>query len=136
MIDERLWNEFAEMLTQIDTAAIIREHLEKCNHKIKGYWHASEYYEEIGFLDSLGGELVSASLGITKGEQHQQNWVQLKFLLSSDAKSTGDKSISDYETRIGELTLIFSSQMEFLDEKWLINIKSPFVFATKGAQVS
>jgi hypothetical protein len=134
MNDERLWNEFNEMLTQIDTEAIIRGHLEKCDHKIKGYWHESEYYEEISFLDSICGELVSASLGITKREHHHQNWIQLKFLLSLDAETTRDRSISDYETRIGELTLIFDSHMEFLDEKWLINIKSPFVVVTKGVK--
>ena len=129
--DEHIWNEFSEMLTQINMDTIIREHLEKCDHKINGYWHENDYYEEISFLGSICGELVSASLGITKSEHHQQNWIQLKFLISSDTTTLRDRSISEYETRIGELTLIFNSHMEFLDEKWLINIKSPFVATTK-----
>src|SRR5262245_22821347 len=106
MNDEHLWNEFAKMVTQIDTETLVRGHLEKCDYKIKGYWHESEYYEEISFLSPICGELVSASLGITKSERHQQNWIQLKFLLSIDRKTLRDRSFSDYETRIGELTLI------------------------------
>ena len=130
--DEQIWNDFGKMLTQIDVDTIFTEHLEKCGYKIHGYWHENEYYDEISFLGSIRGALTSASLGITKSEQRDQNWIQLKFSISSDTKTIRDRSSGDYKTRIGEVTLIFDSRMEFLDEKWLINIKSPFVATKKG----
>jgi hypothetical protein len=133
--DEHFWDEFAKMLAQINVDAIANEHLDQCGYRITGYWHENEYYEEIRFPESVCAELVSASIGISKSDRGQQNWIQFKLSLFSEKKTPEDNSISENDTRIGELTLIFNSQMEFLDEKWLINIKSPFVVAIKGAQV-
>ena len=130
--DEHIWDEFAKMLARINVEAIANEHIDQCGYRITGYWQENEYYEEIRFPESVCAELVSAGIGINKSDRGHQTWIQFKLSLSSEKKTPEDASISENDTRIGELTLIFDSHMKFLDEKWLINIKSPFVATSKG----
>jgi len=131
-----IWKYFEEMLALIDIKAMVREHLEDCHYKISGYWDENEYYEEIAFVGSLYAELVSSSLGITVGENDNSHWIKLKFLLKAETSVDSDKPVSDVEKRIGELTLIFDSNLEFIDENWLIDVKSPFVVAKRGQDLN
>lgn len=131
-----IWKYFEEMLALIDIKAMVREHLEDCHYKISGYWDENEYYEEIAFVGSLYAELVSSSLGITVGENDNSHWIKLKFLLKAETSVDSDKPVSDVEKRIGELTLIFDSNLEFIDENWLIDVKSPFVVAKCGQDLN
>ena len=124
------------MLTQIDLKALVREHLEDCDYKISGYWDENEYYEEITFVSFPYAELVSSSLDITVGENDNSHWIKLKFLLKAETSVDLDKPVSDVEKRIGELTLIFDSNLEFIDENWLIDVKSPFVVAKRGQDLN
>jgi len=134
--NRQIWKEFEEMLASIDTKTLVREHLEDCDYKISGYWDENEYYEEIAFVGYPNAELVSSSLGITVGENDNSHWIKLKFLLKADTSVDLDKPVSDFEKRIGELTLIFDSNLEFIDENWLIDVKSPFVVAKRGQDLN
>ena len=131
-----IWKYFEEMLALIDIKAMVREHLEDCHYKISGYWDENEYYEEIAFVGYPNAELVSSSLGITVGENDNSHWIKLKFLLKAETSVDSDKPVSDVEKRIGELTLIFDSNLEFIDENWLIDVKSPFVVAKCGQDLN
>jgi hypothetical protein len=134
--DRQIWKDFEEMLAPIDTKALVRENLEDCDYKITGYWDENEYYEEIAFVGSPYAELVSSSLGITVGENDNSHWIKLKFLLKADTSVDLDKPVSDFEKIIGELTLIFDSNMESIDENWLIDVKSPFVVTKRGQDLN
>ncbi len=115
--NRQIWKYFEEMLALIDIKAMVKEHLGDCPYKISGYWDKNEYYEEIAFVGSPNAELVSSSLGITVGENDNYHWIKLKFLLKADTSVDLDKPVSDFEKRIGELTLIFDSNLEFVDKK-------------------
>lgn len=134
--DRQIWQDFEQMLAPIDPKALAREHLEDCHYKISGYWDENEYYEKIAFVGSPYAELVSISLGITVGENDNSHWIKLKFLLKADTSVDSDKPVSDFEKRIGELILIFDSNLEFIDENWLIDVKSPFVVAKRGQDLN
>ena len=81
--------------------------------------------------DSIRAELVTSSLGITVGSDNS-HWLKFKFLLLADTSADSGKLVSDVEKRIGELVLIFDSNLEFVDENWLIDVKSPFVVAKRS----
>lgn len=134
--NHQIWKNFEEILALTDVKAIAREHLEDCNYKISGYWDDNEYYEEITFVSTPYTELVSSSLGITVGEPENSHWIKLKFLLKADSFVNSDEPVSDLKERIGELILIFDSHLEFIDENWLIDVKSPFVVAKPGQDLN
>lgn len=131
-----VWQQIAKITAQIDVNAIANQHLEDCNYTVNGYWDESEFYEEITFVGSLSIELISSSLGITVGEPDDSHWIKLKFLLKADTSADSARLISDVEKRIGELILIFDSNLEFIDENWLIDVKSPFVVAKRGQDLN
>ncbi len=124
------------MLTKFDVNALGREHLEDCHYTISGYWDENDFYQEITFGCPISAELVSSSLGITVGEPDNSHWLKFKFLLLADTSADSGKPVSDVEKRIGELVLIFDSNLEFVDENWLIDIKSPFVVAKCGQDLN
>ena len=74
------------------------------------------------FRGSIRAELVSSSLGITVGSDNS-HWLKFKFLLLAGTSADSGKPVSDVETRIGELVLIFDLNLEFIDENWLIDVK-------------
>lgn len=131
-----IWQQITKIIAQIDVSAIVSQHLEDCNYTVNGYWDESEFYEEITFVGSLCAELISSSLGITVGEPDDSQWIKLKFLLKADTSADSAKLISDVEKRIGELILFFDSNLEFIDENWVIDIKSPFVVAKRGQDLN
>ncbi len=127
----KIWQELAEIITEVDVNALVKEHLNDCHYTISGYWNENEFYQEITFRGSIRAELVSSSLGITVGSDNS-HWLKFKFLLLADIFANSGKAVSDVEKRIGELVLIFDENLEFVDENWLIDIKSPFVVAKSG----
>lgn len=131
-----VWQQIPKIISQIDVNEIVSQHLEDCNFTVNGYWDESEFYEEITFVGSLGTELISSSLGITVGEPDDSHWIKLKFLLLADTSADSAKLISDVEKRIGELILILDSNLEFIDENWLIDVNSPFVVAKRGQDLN
>lgn len=124
-----------KMVNKVDGNALGREHLEDCHYTISGYWDENEFYQEITFVGSISAELVSSSLGITVGPDNS-HWLKFKFLLLADTSADSGKPVSDVEKRIGELVLIFDSNLEFVDENWLIDVKSPFVVAKCGQDLN
>lgn len=134
--NHQIWQEIAEFFAKVDVNALGKEHLEDCRYTISGYWDENEFYQDITFVGSISVELVSSSLGITVGEPENSHWLKLKFLLLADTSADSGKPVSDVEKRIGELVLIFDSNLEFVDENWLIDVKSPFVVAKCGQDLN
>ncbi len=132
----QIWQEITEIIARIDVDALVREHLEDCHYTISGYWDEKEFYQQITFVGSISAELVSSCLGITVGEADNSHWLKFKFLLLADTSADSGKLGSDVEKRIGELVLVFDSNLEFVDENWLIDVKSPFVVAERGQDLN
>ena len=108
--NHQVWHDFTEVLENIDADALIKEHLELCDYKICGYWGESDnYYEEITLPRNLEAELISSSIGVNRN----QRFIQLKFILQTIK--------NDDLVRIGELSLIYDENMEFIDENWSLD---------------
>ena len=43
-----------------------------------------------------------------------------------------DDDEDEDDNSIFELTLVFNSKMEFIDENWIIDVESPFIIAKRG----
>ncbi|MBR8833608.1 MAG: hypothetical protein DSM106950_06100 [Stigonema ocellatum SAG 48.90 = DSM 106950] len=120
--DHQVWQDFSEILNNLDANKLVTEHLEFCEYKVCGYWDENnKFYEEIILPPSLSTELVSSSIGVT----YRERWIQLKFLLqTADRNTAEDKSSHMNAQKIGELSLIYNENLEFVDENWLLDIKS------------
>ncbi len=123
--DHRLWNDLTELLVNVDTNALVKEHLAACDYKITGYWDENEeFYEEISLERELGAELINISIEIAA----KQRWIKLKFLLEGKTPTSEDK-------QIGELVLVYNENLEFVDENWLLDINSPFLVTKKPSEI-
>ena len=129
-----VWDEFDKIFTQIDVKALVKEHLESCNYKVKGYWDGDEFYEEIAFISPLRAELADCSLGKTNTDCHSHRWMRLQFVLISDTSTSDRGQANDYE-EICELTLVLDADWKIIDENWLIDVESPFVVSRKNVEV-
>ena len=107
-----VWHDLTEVLENIDANTLVKEHLEFCNYKVCGYWdEADNYYEEIVLPHSLETELMSSSIGVNR----KQKFIQLKFMLQN--------RINDDYIKIGELSLIYDENLEFINENWDLDIE-------------
>ncbi|MEM9926378.1 MAG: hypothetical protein AAF915_21935 [Cyanobacteria bacterium P01_D01_bin.50] len=105
-----VWHDLTEILENIDASELIKEHLELCHYKVCGYWdEADNYYEEIVLPNNLETELISSSIGVNRN----QKFIQLKFILQN--------RINDDYIRIGELSLIYDENLEFINENWYLD---------------
>lgn len=130
LINESIWNQLSELLTEFDCRQIATKHLESCSQKIKGYWDSrNEFYEEIYFVYLPEIELVSRAIGMNKVEKQSYRWIKLDFLLKIDDRNS--KYLID-DGEIGELTLILDDTLKVVDENWSVDLESPFVVATKA----
>ncbi len=130
-----IWQDFAIILGQIDPNALAMSHLEASNYKVNGYFDEDDYYEEVEFITPIEAKLVSSSLGLKNQVTEAGCWITLNFSLKASTSPHQEQSL-DNDTKdeieeIGELTLIFDSNMNFIDENWVIYIESPFVVAKK-----
>jgi hypothetical protein len=116
-----VWRDLTKILENIDSNALVREHLDACDYKVCGYWDEQDtYYEEIILPRTLESELVSSSIGFTGKER----FLQLKFFLNAAALDSDDKP--NHKTqKIGEIVLIYNENLEFIDECWVLDIHSP-----------
>lgn len=122
--DHKIWQNFTEILDNLDANVLVTEHLELCDYKVSGYWdEKDEFYEEVTLPRFLSAELISSSIGVTDRE----GWIQLKFILKADRIAYEDKLSQERAQKIGEVILIYDKDMEFVDENWQIDIDSPFV---------
>ena len=109
-----VWQDLTNILENLNPHALVIEHLEMCNYKICGYWDEQDkFYEEIILPHTLSTELVGSSLGMKDRNQ----WIRLEFILNIEANSTYKR-----EQKIGELSLIYNENMEFVDENWQIDM--------------
>lgn len=100
-----VWHDLTEVLENINANALIKEHLNLCNYKIYGCWDENDnYYEGIILPSNLDTELISSSIGMSLN----QKFIQLKFIIKN--------RINDNHIRIGELTLIYDDNLEFINE--------------------
>jgi hypothetical protein len=115
--DHQIWHDYSEVLAQLNLNMLVRKHLEDCNYKVIGYQDEDEPYDEI-------------ELGMSGNQPDISRWVTLNFLLKAANSHSEEKSIMDDEIKeIGELTLVFDSNLQCIDESWLIYTESPFVIA-------
>ncbi|MGD1871971.1 MAG: hypothetical protein ACFB02_02860 [Mastigocoleus sp.] len=111
--NHQVWHDFTEILENINTNSLVKEHLELCEYTVCGYWdEADNYYEKISLPNSLEAELVSSSIGINC----KQKFMQLKFILEVILENSNHRRL-----RIGELNLIYDENMQFINENWSLD---------------
>ena len=108
--NHQVWHDFTEVLENINANSLVKEHLDLCDRKVRGYWDESDnYYEEITLPRNLEAELISSSIGINRN----QRFIQLKFILKNRTNNN--------QLIIGELSLIYDENMEFINENWSLD---------------
>jgi hypothetical protein len=124
--NHQVWHDLTEILENLDSSALVREHLELCDYKVCGYWDEQDkYYEEIILPHTLTTSLVSSSIGVT----HTKRFLSLKFvLLASTSAANGKPSHNDVQS-IGTLVLVYDENLEFVDENWVLDVDSPLLEA-------
>lgn len=137
LLQNPLWNELDKLVTQIDAEALARQHLLECQHKIRGYWHGDERYDEIEFISPPQPELVSISVRTTVDQKRKSRSLNMTFSLKgnkTDQLDELDISVDDDEDddEFGELSLVVNENLDFVDENWFIDVDSPFVVAKHG----
>ncbi len=101
----------------IDSHALVSKHIQECDYKVCGYWDEEDrYYEEIILPRTLISELISSSIGFTGKER----FLQFKFILNTPVDAS-DK-LSHKTQKIGEIVLIYDENLEFLDERWTLEV--------------
>ena len=112
-----VWQDLTSIVENIDSDALVREHLEECGYKIYGYWDEQDtYYEEISLPHTLKVDLISSLIGFDRKER----FLQLKFSLN-----VGIDQITLQSHKIGELILVYDENMKFIDESWILDVDSP-----------
>ena len=107
--NHQVWHDFTEVLENIDAGSLVKEHLDLCDYKVCGYWDESDnYYEEIVLPHNLEAELISSSIGVNR----KQRFIQLKFILTNSNHN---------QLKIGELSLIYDENLEFINENWSLD---------------
>jgi hypothetical protein len=120
----QLWRDLTEIFEDLESNALVREHLDLCDYKVCGYWdEQDEYYEEIILPRTLVASLVSSSIGVT----HTKRFLQLKFVLLASTDAADYKPSNNDVRNIGELILIYDENLEFIDENWFLDVDSPSV---------
>lgn len=118
--DRQIWQDLSSILENIDNEALVREHLDACEHKVCGYWDEDDtYYAEIILPRNLQSKLISSSIGFTGKER----FLQFKFVLFSDEINR----YSSQPQQVGEVVLIYNENLEFINEGWTLDIDSPLL---------
>ncbi|MBC1218812.1 hypothetical protein GNF10_25005 [Nostoc sp. UCD121] len=126
--NHQVWQDLTEILQSLDANLLVQEHLDQCDYKVCGYWdEQDEYYEKITLPRTLEAELVSSSIGVN----HEERFLQLKFLLIADAVDN-TKTASSNAQKLGELVLVYDENLEFIDENWLLDVDSSFLVKLSG----
>ena len=119
-----VWQDLTEVLENLDANSLVAEHLELCDYKVCGYWDEQDnFYEQITLPRSLSAELVSSSIGVAD----KKRWIKLKFVLQD--KSTASQYLlgGNLTNDLGELTIIYDENLQFVDENWQINMDNPVI---------
>ncbi len=117
--NHQVWRDLTNILENLDSNALVKEHLEVCNYQVHGYWDEEDtYYEEIILPHNLEVELTSSSIGFTGKER----FLQLKFILNVPVDALF--KLNHQPHKIGEVVLIYNENLEFLDERWVLDVDS------------
>ena len=130
--NDPIWNQLDDLSRRVNPETLALAHIEECENKIRGYWHGSEHYEEIYFTSPLRAELESISVKKRKSVPHNFRSVKMNFLLFGQPVPSQSQLTDEDDDEIGELTLVFNDQMEFIDENWIIDVESPLIVAKRG----
>ena len=130
--NDPIWNQLDDLSKRVNPETLALAHIEECENKIRGYWHGSEHYEEIYFTSPLRAELESISVKNRRSIPNHVHSVKMSFLLFGQSVPSHSMLDDDDDDEIGELTLVFNSKMEFIDENWIIDVDSPFIIAKRG----
>lgn len=119
--NHQVWYDLTNILNNIDSDTLVREHLEACDYKVCGYWDEQDiFYDEIIFPRGLKTKLLSSSIGFNGKER----FLQLKFSLIAAVAMT---DVSSPVQELGELVLIYDESLNFIDEGWLLDVDSPLL---------
>jgi hypothetical protein len=109
-----VWQDLSEIVTNLNTDLLIQEHLQLSDYKISGYWDDNDnFYSEISLPDNLSSQLINSSITLN---HTNQRYIQLTFALNVGT-----------DEKIGEVTLIYDENLEFIDEKWQLDLNSPSI---------
>ncbi|MBE9038531.1 hypothetical protein [aff. Roholtiella sp. LEGE 12411] len=121
--NHQVWRDLTEILETLDANILVQEHLDQCDYKVCGYWDEQDvYYEIITLPRPIKAELVSSSIGVN----HQERFLQLKFVIIADAIDN-TKAVISKAQKLGELVLVYDENLEFVDENWLLDVDSPLL---------
>jgi|GEM_PF-1561656 len=111
-----------------EPSALVTEHLELCHYQVCGYWDEEDnFYEEITLPSPLSAELAIGAIGVTG----KHRWIKLTF----DLKADNQDGLNYQEPqKIGELTLTYNENLEFLDENWRLDVSCPLLIAKPQTQ--
>ena len=108
-------------------------HIQDCQCKLKGYYSVDDrFYEEIVFNYPLDVQLEHFSIG--EASDDGSRWMKLKYILKVDKLTHGIQLDEDDDDEIGEFSLIFDPNLNFVDEYWFIDVNSPFIIAKRGKE--
>jgi hypothetical protein len=130
--NDPIWNQLDDLSRRVNPETLALALLCECENKIRGYWHGNEHYEEIYFTYPLRAELESISVKNRNSVPHHFRSVKMSFLLFGQPVPSQTQLTDEDDDEIGELTLVFNSQMEFIDENWMIDVESPFLIAKRA----
>ncbi|WGV23960.1 hypothetical protein [Halotia branconii] len=118
-----VWQYLTEILENLNTDVLVKEHLKLCDYQICGYWdEQDEYYEIVTLPRTIETELVSSSIGVT----YNKRFLQLKFFLIAFAIDDIQKTNNNFQ-KVGKLVLIYDENLEFIDENFILDIDSPML---------
>lgn len=109
-----VWQDLSEIVNNLNTDLLIQEHLQLSDYKISGYWdNEDQFYPEINLPHNLSSQLINSSITLN---HNNQRYIQLKFSLNIST-----------DKKLGEVTLIYDENLEFIDEKWQLDLNSSFI---------
>jgi hypothetical protein len=121
---QTIWDQGIEALKEIDAISLAQEHLQSCNHCLQGYWHQDQFYRTLVLPKSTVIQLTSQTFLVTMETHHTYKRIKLEFVLKPDPRDWQDLEEPD---DLGELSLIYDEDLNFVDENWMIDLDSPFV---------
>lgn len=132
-VNHPAWNEMKDLFSHINAKSLGMTHLRNCECKIVGYYSEDDaYYKEIIFNYPLDVELQNFSMGETAYDS--SHWLKMRYLLKVDRSVPGIHLDEDDDDQIGEFSLVFDANLNFVDEYWFIDVDSPFIIAKPGKE--
>lgn len=100
MTDKAIFDNLENLVTCVNLVALAENHLQQINYNIKGYYDEKEYYENIYIPKDIKIEVEEVTTKYTKFKNKYTLAIVYRLI------------------NLGELTLIYDKQGNFIDEKW------------------